>query len=192
MCSWHIVTFLPREYHGQRSLAGYSPWGRKESDTIEWLSHSFPTPPTCSLLLFIPVAFFLLQSITLYVTEINILKQKLDYGNPLFQNILWLPTVCEIKAQATLQSTLCLQGPPTHLEELASADCFRYPSWSRFCILRDPRAHWSLIKTCYGDLFLHLSLPDCQLLISLFHSHLICIAFSSLHFWIGSSGTSTR
>ena len=27
--------FLPGESHGQRSLAGYSPWGLKESDTIE-------------------------------------------------------------------------------------------------------------------------------------------------------------
>ena len=27
--------FLPREFHGQRSLVGYSPWGRKESDTTE-------------------------------------------------------------------------------------------------------------------------------------------------------------
>ena len=27
--------FLPRELHGQRSLAGYSPWGHKESDTTE-------------------------------------------------------------------------------------------------------------------------------------------------------------
>ena len=27
--------FLPRESHGQRSLAGYSPWGRKKSDTTE-------------------------------------------------------------------------------------------------------------------------------------------------------------
>ena len=26
--------FLPGKFHGQRSLAGYSPWGRKESDTI--------------------------------------------------------------------------------------------------------------------------------------------------------------
>ena len=25
--------FLPGESHGQRSLAGYSPWGRKVSDT---------------------------------------------------------------------------------------------------------------------------------------------------------------
>ena len=27
--------FLPGEFHGQRSLAGYSPWGHKELDTIE-------------------------------------------------------------------------------------------------------------------------------------------------------------
>ena len=26
---------LPGELHGQRSLLGYSPWGRKESDTTE-------------------------------------------------------------------------------------------------------------------------------------------------------------
>ena len=25
--------FLPGEFHGQRSLVGYSPWGCKESDT---------------------------------------------------------------------------------------------------------------------------------------------------------------
>ena len=30
--------FLPGEYHGQRSLAGYSPGGRKELDATEWLS----------------------------------------------------------------------------------------------------------------------------------------------------------
>ena len=27
--------FLPGKFHGQRSLVGYSPWGRKESDTTE-------------------------------------------------------------------------------------------------------------------------------------------------------------
>ena len=30
-----IPVFLPGESHGQRSLAGCSPWGYKESDTIE-------------------------------------------------------------------------------------------------------------------------------------------------------------
>ena len=29
--------FLPGEFHGQWSLAGYSPWGSKELDTIEQL-----------------------------------------------------------------------------------------------------------------------------------------------------------
>ena len=29
--------FLPGEFHGQRSLAGYSPWGGKKSDTTECL-----------------------------------------------------------------------------------------------------------------------------------------------------------
>ena len=32
--------FLPGEFHGQRSLASYSPWGFKESDTTEQLSLS--------------------------------------------------------------------------------------------------------------------------------------------------------
>ena len=30
--------FLPGEFHGQRSLAGYSPWGCKELDITERLS----------------------------------------------------------------------------------------------------------------------------------------------------------
>ena len=33
--AWQL---LPGESHGQRSLAGYSPWSRKESDTTERLS----------------------------------------------------------------------------------------------------------------------------------------------------------
>ena len=30
-----IPVFSPGESHGQRSLADYSPWGHKESDTTE-------------------------------------------------------------------------------------------------------------------------------------------------------------
>ena len=37
--AWQLTpVFLPGESHGQRSLAGYSPWGRKEPVTTEWLS----------------------------------------------------------------------------------------------------------------------------------------------------------
>ena len=45
--------FLPGKYHRQRSLAGYSPWGCRESDTTEQLSmntHSlFYTQSLCLL-----------------------------------------------------------------------------------------------------------------------------------------------
>ena len=37
--AWHPTTvFLPGESHGQRSLAGYSPWDHRESDTTERLT----------------------------------------------------------------------------------------------------------------------------------------------------------
>ena len=35
---WHPTpVLLPGKSHGRRSLVGYSPWGRKESDTTEQL-----------------------------------------------------------------------------------------------------------------------------------------------------------
>ena len=36
--------FLPEESHGQRSLAGYRPWGREESDTTE-VTHAHTHTP---------------------------------------------------------------------------------------------------------------------------------------------------
>ena len=32
--------FLPGEFHGQRSLAGYSPWGHRELDTTEQITQT--------------------------------------------------------------------------------------------------------------------------------------------------------
>ena len=32
-----FISFLPGKFHGQRSLVGYSPWGREELDTTEQL-----------------------------------------------------------------------------------------------------------------------------------------------------------
>ena len=34
---------LPGEFHAQRSLVGYSPWGRKELNMTEWLTLSIST-----------------------------------------------------------------------------------------------------------------------------------------------------
>ena len=43
-CMWRrewqpTPVFLTGEFHGQRSLTGYNPWGHMESDTTEQLTH---------------------------------------------------------------------------------------------------------------------------------------------------------
>ena len=43
--------FWPEEFHGQRRLANYSPWGHKESDTTERLSLSYFLSIFCKNLL---------------------------------------------------------------------------------------------------------------------------------------------
>lgn len=37
--------FLPSEFHGQRSLAGNSPWGRRELDTTQRLTFMYSFLP---------------------------------------------------------------------------------------------------------------------------------------------------
>ena len=42
---WLSTTvFLPGEFHEQRSLAVYSPWGHKELDMAEWLTPTYLPP----------------------------------------------------------------------------------------------------------------------------------------------------
>ena len=51
--------FLLGEFHGQRSLVSYSPWGCKEPDTTELL--------TLSLLFNIPLHIFITSSLSVYL-----------------------------------------------------------------------------------------------------------------------------
>ena len=39
----HTPVILPGEFHGQRNLAGYSPWDHNELDATEWLTLSLFT-----------------------------------------------------------------------------------------------------------------------------------------------------
>jgi len=45
--------YWPGKSHGQRSLVGYSPWGRKELDTTERLHFHFHEPITIFLNCFV-------------------------------------------------------------------------------------------------------------------------------------------
>ena len=42
------AVFLPREFHGQRSLVGYSPRGCKESDPTKQLTTLTKSDPNCN------------------------------------------------------------------------------------------------------------------------------------------------
>ena len=70
--------FLPGEFHGQRNLVGYSPWGHKELDTTERLTLEF------------------LKSGQLYISEQVCLLPSLFQANLLFfqiqysAHIFWL------------------------------------------------------------------------------------------------------
>ena len=46
---WQPLKYSCLENHGQRSLAGYSPWGHTKSDTTEWLSMHTRRYSRCSL-----------------------------------------------------------------------------------------------------------------------------------------------
>ena len=46
---------LPGEFHGQRSLVGYSPWGHRESDMTEQLRLSQNWPQDWKRSVFIPI-----------------------------------------------------------------------------------------------------------------------------------------
>ena len=43
----HTPVLLPGKSHGRSSLGGYSPWGRKESDTTEQLHFQFSSFELC-------------------------------------------------------------------------------------------------------------------------------------------------
>ena len=59
MRAWQPTpVFLPGKFHGQRGLAGYSPWGHKESDVTE---HKY-----VNKLLFVFLSFFSLINLSHY------------------------------------------------------------------------------------------------------------------------------
>ena len=63
---WPSPVLLPGEFHGQRSLAGYSPRGHRESDMTVWLNSTFQwsesaacihiSPPLWTSLPWLPVS----------------------------------------------------------------------------------------------------------------------------------------
>ena len=84
--------FLPGEFHGQRSLVGYSPWGHKESDTTEWL-HFLSSCPGVELLDHVVAVFLVFWGTTILFSIVALpiyIPTNSVRGFPFFQYFLFL------------------------------------------------------------------------------------------------------
>ena len=105
--------------HGQRSLVGYSPWSRQESDATEWLStaqHTFICTVDFSFLFlffcmysWIHVTFLFSEQITFLFKHIPTLKILANY-------LLLLAGMDSIQMTCTLQTWTCDLGPGSTFE----------------------------------------------------------------------------
>ena len=103
----HISVFLPGKFHGQRSLAGYNPWGHKDSNRNEQLStrRAKKTEAGLSLLQLLPFCqnlsmphFFWLTNATnrtcsLIFQLLKILDQKMSTT---CEFLCWSPVCCSL------------------------------------------------------------------------------------------------
>ena len=79
--------FLPGEFHGQRSLVGYRPWGLKESDTTEQLSTLNSAGLSNAGFLFTD------DSSDFYIVTAPAFRSVHSHGNPVKWTLV-IPTVC--------------------------------------------------------------------------------------------------
>ena len=106
--------FLPEKSHGQRSLAGYSPSGGKESDTTEWLSLSI-------IILIIINQLFLSETIynTVFIgfflnglhLVLNLWVFFFLFAFPKFLSVSFFRIIMRISATVTRKKNLILSDP---------------------------------------------------------------------------------
>ena len=70
--------FLPGKFHGQRSLVGYSPWGRKESDMTERLHFTLQIKTTMRYHLTL-VRMAIIKSLQMIDAGEDMEKRELSY-----------------------------------------------------------------------------------------------------------------
>ena len=94
-CIWHRwkrkPIFLPGEFHRQRSLAGYSPRGRTESDMTEQLRQT-GIDGGCFVAVVVLVLLFLFAFVFLFLEEKErrgILFQKLEMPKDQMHSFFW-------------------------------------------------------------------------------------------------------
>ena len=96
--------FLPGEFHGQRSLVGYSPWEWKATDTTEWL-----TLPLFMLLLLLLSCF---SRVRLCASSTRLLRPWDSPGKDIGVGCHFLLQCMKVESESEVtQSCLTLSDP---------------------------------------------------------------------------------
>ena len=124
--TWQSTSvFLPGKSHGQRRLAGYSPWGRKEADTTEVTEHTLVSKMSVlRSILFHLVAglffqkcifwskelrYFCLSSVLFYtgIAKYMIFLYLKPNNNDLYTIRVWLPFFCDCFKKSPSKKWVC-------------------------------------------------------------------------------------
>ena len=112
-------SILSWKIHGWRSLVGYSPWGRNESDTTEWLHFHFHFQ-----------IFVKTDSGSKYMTSCLSLELDSWWLSCRMLQSCWSPMWRRPKVRPTFFSKFLLLVPPT-----PSSPCLYFlASWCCFCV----------------------------------------------------------
>ena len=88
-----IPVFLPGEFRGQKSLVGYSPWGCKELETSEWLTHTVLFPGWCAEVLRFPPGSQNLPVVTWNLNLILLFLNLYALSSPLVCRLINIHTI---------------------------------------------------------------------------------------------------
>ena len=92
-------SILPGESHGQRSLAGYSPWGCKELGKTEW-QHTLSRAAEQSPLLLLQI------TMNAVIKNVDMLSHSLDWPLSIFASgFFWLELRCQLVVKRLLEES---------------------------------------------------------------------------------------
>ena len=145
--------FLPGESHGQRSLAGYSPWGRQESDRTDWLTHTHTHTHT-------PVQFSsVAQSCPTLCDPMNCSTSGLPVRHQLLEftqtPVHWVGDA--IQPSHPLSSLILLPPVPPSIRDFSNESCLRmrWPKYWSFSFSRSPSNEHSGLISFRMDWYIH-------------------------------------